>query len=279
MHKKKLPMLVVSESHLIQSPSAFDRAWQEEASIVILPDRCPDEFWIHARLGLIEPDLSRGHLVLWRRGPHGRASLSISSKSRMQTQAQCLAKAQELDGIARVLITLPLSEPFALVHQWIWAMMQKAQRVQSAGFEAPDLLREELSSRVPTSLCLNESQALALNEHFRGQEFLGVKRVCVVHASQPGTSQPWAEALRELFPEAHCFSAQGALAAMSFVTLERVDDPRSSGCEVLPGVVIERGPRGQVEVRSRYASIAEVDDHALHRFGENHRFAWASRAA
>lgn len=259
-------MLVLSESHLALSPTAFDKAWADDPSILVLPDGLTDEFWVHARLGLLSSDLQRGHLLLWSRCATGRPRLSIGSKSRMRAQAQCLGRVQGLQAVERVLITLPLSSPFALVNQWIWAMYAGAKRsVLPARVDA-----QELSKSGSTLLCLDESQATSLIERFPGQHFLAITRVCLVNT---GPAQPWLSALQALFPNAAFYGGEGSSEAMTYVTMRPLGSPRSERCDPLAGVEFRQLPEGGRGFSSRYAALAKIDDHALHRLDPDHCFA------
>lgn len=273
-HEHHQAMLVLSESQVAQSTIAFDKAWASEASMVILPDALVDAFWVQARLGLVEPDLQTRHLLMWCQDEQGRPRLSIARKSSIVDQAKCIGEAQALEGICRVLITLPLSEPFSLVNQWIWAMRKRAQRVCRTGIEDLSALRDELSSLAPTLLCLDRAQAAAITEAFAGQVFFGVKRICLVNVGDARTLIP---ALRALFPWARCYQGQGLIGAMSFVSMQVAAPGEGRWGQALPGVEFERLSSGQLGVRAPYFALAKIDDHALSRFDQEHCFELPAR--
>lgn len=269
-------MLVLTESQVAQSTGAFDRTWASEASIVLLPDHLADSFWVQARLGLVEPDLQTKHVLLWSECPKGRPLLSIAKKSSLVEQAKTLASLQALAKIERALITLPLSEPFALVNQWIWAMIKRATRQCHQGLQDPKRLKAELSSLAPTLLCLDQAQALALVDDFRGEVFFGVKRICLVNLRD---AQDLLPALRALFPIARCYEGQGLVPAMSFVSMREVSPGRAPVREEIPGVEFDDLANGQVGVRSRHFALAKIDDDALRRFDDGHCFEWTEPSA
>lgn len=257
-------MLVLSESHVAQSPRAFDEAWASPASMLILPDKIPDEFWVHARLGLLPNEFRTGHLLLWHRSAAGRFGISVAPKTSLVEQAELLASQQALEGVERALITLSLSEPFALVNQWIWAMPRGVMRSRLVLNAAQSQLAQELSSPLSTLLCLDEAQAQQMLASLGGQRFDGITRICLVNS--PDAERLCAD-LMDLFPRACCHVAQGSVAAMSYTSMRPAGAPRPLLCEALSGVEFERSATGQLGFRSRFGAIAKIDDHGAQHLG------------
>lgn len=252
-------LVVVTESQVLRSPRAFDKAWASPASMLILPDALADEFWIHARLALVPADLQTGHLLLWHRCPAGRCSLSIAPKAALQAQALLSAKAQSLEPVERVLVTLSLAEPYALVNQWIWAMMHQRIRAQVSLREGPGPLLRELESGPSTLLCLDKAQAERLVGGLKGRRYDAVTRICLVNTLQ---AEALVAKLGAIFPQALCFAGEGSAQTMSYHAMRGIAGPgpawRGQG---------EHGALERVAFSSRQAAVAYIDDHALHRYG------------
>lgn len=262
-------MLITHDSNIAADPEAFDRAWDQPETVVILPDKLSDATWVQERLAQVDGDLRLGHFVLLTSGSSGRPKLVIGMKRRAEALATVLHQQAGNDSAERALIVLPLSYSFAFVNQWLWAKVNERARTISPGLKSPAKFRDHLNEPTTSMLCLVGAQVPVLLRHFEGGCFPQIKALHFAGGPFPQSRLP---ELKRMFPETAITNNYGCTEAMPRLTLRRADesdDAKNVG-RALPGVVLRTDEIGKVRFRSPYAAVAHIDEGGLQRYAADH---------
>lgn len=258
-------MLITNDSRIAGDPRAFDVAWDQADSVVILPDKLSDATWVRERLDQVDDDLRVGHFVLLTSGSSGRPKLVIGKKSRAEGLAAVLHQQAGNECAERALIVLPLSYSFAFVNQWLWGKVNNRARTISPGLKNPSRFHEDLEDPTASMMCLVGAQVPVLLRHFKGARF---HQVVALHFAGGPFPQSRIPELMEMFPEAAITNNYGCTEAMPRLTLRRSDesdDARNVG-RALPGISLRIDDDGKVLFRSPYSAVAHIDDRGLNRY-------------
>jgi long-chain acyl-CoA synthetase len=247
---------VLLESDVRADLDALDRAWADDPTFALLPDRTPvDRQWVAQALDQLPDPLRKRHFALLSSGSTGAPKLILGERQRAESLARLLDRVQESENVRRALVTLPLSYCYAFVNQYLWARVNERELVLTPGFAAPDELAATLENAQSAQLCLVGAQVPLLFQLPGRPVYPGVVRLHFAGGQFP---QHALLRLREVFPEALIFNNYGCAEAMPRLSLRPAEDAESAGDigRPLPGVEFASFEDGSLRFRSPYAAVA-----------------------
>lgn len=255
----------ISEKSISDDPLVLTRAWQNDASFLLIPEKASiNSTWLEQSVQTLPDELRTWHYGLLTSGSSGHPKLIIGSRSRSEKLVQTLHQIQESEEVENTILALPLTYSFAFVNQWLWSHIYKRNLVYSQGLSDPQVFCQNLKASHNAKICLVGSMVPVLLKLFANLSFPGIIRL---HFAGGRFPQEYIPSLIQMFPNAKIFNNYGCAEALPRLTVRAAEASLEAANigRPLPGVELASFDENKLFFRSIYGAVAYIDESGFHK--------------
>lgn len=260
-------MDLLTESGTPADIEVLDRAWDAPRSFAFAAAvSSVDEAWWGRTLSHLPAAWHERHFALLTSGSTGQPKLVIGERSRTESLAAKIHRAQRLDAVRTAVLALPLSYSYSFINQWLWSRHAGVPLVHTRGLADPAGFLRQLRDAPDAMLCLVGSLVPLLRRVLPAQErFENVLRLNFAGGPFPQADLPW---LRDVFPRALVFNNYGCTEALPRLAVRAADTSDEPACigEPLPDIELRSDDEGALVFRSPHSAVGVATHEAAHAF-------------